>query len=147
MDKVELREPVNAILVQHLAFDSNKNFYLKAGSALFSGLTGQRLGFVKGNIKLPCSKSVFLRNIYNERLVKVGPMVKEQGEGLNFEYGGIEFAPLKDFLKPKNEEWQTQSNRWWSKLKLSYKAMPLIILTRAYARLTALVKNLQDKFR
>jgi hypothetical protein len=103
--KVELKEQVHAILVQHLMFDSKQTYYLKAGSALFSGMTGERLGFVKGNIKLPCSKSVFLRNIHNERLTKIGPVISEKGEGgLLFEYGGVDFAPLKEFIKPKESD-------------------------------------------
>lgn len=102
MKKVELSEPVHAILVQHLTHDSKGTFYLRAGSALYSGITGRRLGFVKGNIKLPCSKSVFLRNIYNELLEKEGPMIHEKGGGLSFETGGVDFAPLKAFLKPQD---------------------------------------------
>lgn len=83
LESIEVLKPMPCIVVNSMLKDSRDHIYLKEGTHLYSGVTGQKVGILKNRLKFPFDREKLIINLSNRKL----SVTKDKdliGEGLNF---------------------------------------------------------------
>lgn len=90
-DIIEVLKPEQCIVSSSMDQDLNGNLYLKEGTILWSGMTGNQIGTLKSRLKFPFDRQKLIENLL-KRKIHVSSEKDLRGEGLD-----ISFSTVVDF--------------------------------------------------
>lgn len=90
-EKIEVLKPEQCIVSSSMLKDSNGVIYLKEGTILYSGMTGNQIGILKSRLKFPFDRQKLIENLL-KRKIHVSSEKDLRGEGLD-----ISFSKVVDF--------------------------------------------------
>lgn len=102
-ESIEVLKPMPCIVVNAMIKDANGHIFLKEGTQLYSGVTGQKVGMLKNRLRFPFDREKLVTNLSNRKL----SITKDKaliGEGLNFSRAQQpDFVHFLNFAKMQKE--------------------------------------------
>jgi hypothetical protein len=87
-DIIEVLKPEQCVICSSMLKDSNNIIYLKEGTVLYSGMTGNQIGTLKSRLKFPFDRQKLIENLL-KRKIHVSSEKDLRGEGLDISFSQV----------------------------------------------------------
>lgn len=104
LEKLEIKKPMQGIVSTSMLQDGNGTMYIKEGSILYSGVTGEQVGTLKSRLKFPFERQKLIENLL-KRKIHVSSDKDLRGSGLDIPFNEIvKFFHLQPFQVFQNAD-------------------------------------------